>query len=250
MTMMDTETGNTFPKGYYPTLKELRALKETHGPLIEAEWSGSASGMVFGDLSRFSMKLVRTDGGTKLFDMEMKSFQPAITKTYAVDDSVWDKLQKIADDENLAAWRHLRADPDKQVIVYDHSSSASIGLVFDDSAVGGRGPKRISIGREGVRQQGGNEVWNAVCDILKSCADTGRLLEESTEPNPYVDGRPPFMGMGMGVPAAGTGRVPVKPKETAKAAEAMPGTWTCPACGNAGNTGKFCPECGQARTEA
>ena len=249
MTMMDAETGNTFPKGYYPTLKELRALKETHGPLIEAEWSGSASGMMFGDLSRFSMKLVRTDGGTKLFDMEMKSFQPAITKTYAADDSVWDKLQKIADDENLAAWRHLRADPDKQMIVYDHSSSASISLVFDDSAVGGRGPKRISIGREEVRQQGGSEVWNAVCDILKSCADTGRLLEESTEPNPYVDGRPPFMGMGMGVPVR-PDREPVKPKETAKAAEAVPGTWTCPACGNTGNTGKFCPECGQPRKEA
>ncbi len=249
---------DTWPEdSHIPTLREVRKKEERHGPLTELEWSGSSSGMMMGSISKFSMRLFRENDEARLIDMDMKTYGPVITRTYAVDDGIFDKLERIIEKENLAAWGHLKVDQDKRMIVYDHSSSSFLNLVFDDRGSGDEFLTSVSINGEAVSQQGGNEVWQAVTSLLKGCADPDKLLFESTEPNPYIGGIVPgsgfsgfgFPGSGTADPSAGNGNTgtPAEGKSTFRIAE--DGSWTCGTCGAAGNTGKFCAECGSRRPQ-
>ena len=52
-----------------------------------------------------------------------------------------------------------------------------------------------------------------------------------------------------GVGMAGIGMMPAAPVAAAAPITAAAGGWNC-ACGHAGNTGKFCAECGQPKPQA
>ena len=244
---------DTWPEdGHIPTLREVRKKKEQHGPLIEVEWSGSSSGMMMGSISKYSMRLFRENDEARMIDMDMKTYGPVITRTYAVDDGIFDKLERIIEKENLASWGHLKIDEDKRMIVYDYSSSSFLNLVFDDRGFGDEFLTSVSINGEAVSQQGGDDVWHAVTNLLKGCIDPDKMLFESTEPNPYTGGIVPgsgFTGFGLpgsgtGDPAAGNGNTGPATAGNGTSVVAEDGSWTCGTCGAAGNTGKFCAECG------
>ena len=226
--------------GHYPTLKEVREKKEEHGPLISVTMSSSSSGMMMGSYAKSSLELSRADGEGRLVHMDMKVYEPVITSVYSAEDEAFEKMQAIADRENLAAWSFLREDPDKKMIVYDYSSSAGITLVFDDTSVGGSPMETRKIDYGAVSQQGGDEVWKEISDLLYGCIDPGKLLKTEQEPNPY---RNPFTSSGPAVPPvssdAGTPSFAYTVRED--------GTWTCPACGYSENEGRFCAECGSTR---
>ena len=222
--------------GHLPTLEEVLAKEETHGPLKEAEWHYYSSGMMMGDVSRYSMKLFRENGEGRLIREEMKAFQPKTVSVYSVGDEVFERLQELTDQENLAAWSFLRVDPEKQMIVLDLSRSETISLTFDDTSAGGFSSELRTIDREAVTQQGeeAEKVWNAAYQILQDCAQPEKLLKTETFPNPYV----PSAGNGGGEEGkSGSTKTPA------------PGAWICPTCGYDENTGKFCSNCGSRRPE-
>ena len=238
--------------GHIPTLVEVRKKEEQHGPLIEVEWSGSSSGMMMGSISKYSMRLFRENDEVRLVDMDMKTYGPVITRTYAVDDGILDKFERIIEKDNLAAWGHIKVDQDKRMIVYDYSSSSFLNLVFDDRGSGDGFLTSVSIDGEAVSQQGGDEVWHAVVSLLKECIDPDQILFESTEPNPYTGGIVPgsgFPGFGTIDPAARNGNNGTTAEGDGTSVIAEDGSWTCGTCGATGNTGKFCPECGSRRPQ-
>ena len=228
--------------GHYPTLKEVREKKEEHGPLTSVIMSSSSSGMMMGSYAKSSLELNRADGEGRLIHMDMRVYEPVITSVYAVDDSVFEKLQAVADRENLAAWSFLREDPEKKMVIYDYSSSAGITLVFDDTSVGGSPRETRSIDFEAVSQQGGTEVWEEISDLLHGCIDPEKLLKTEQEPNPY---RNPIGSFGPAVPPASSGTVTAPHTYSVR----EDGTWTCPACGYSENKGRFCAECGSRQPE-
>ena len=217
--------------GHLPSLEEVRAKEEKHGPLTEVEWNSSRSGMMRGDYSTSSLRLYREKGEGRLVCANMPAFEAETVSTYSVGDEVFEKLQALADRENLAAWSFLKPDPEKQIFVTDVSSSTSLRLTFDDSSLGAEFPVTRSLGREAVVMAGGEDVWDEVYDLLSGCVIPENLIGTDTKANPYS----PL-----------TGKYEPGPVETAPAAD---GTWTCPECGNAGNTTKFCPECGHRKPE-
>ena len=228
--------------GHYPTLKEVREKKEDHGPLISVTMSSSSSGMMMGSYAKSSLELSRADGEGRLVHMDMRVYEPIITSVYSAEDEVFEKMQALADRENLAAWSFLREDPAKKIMVYDYSSSAGITLVFDDTSVGGSAHETRSIDYEAVYQQGGTEVWKEISDLLNSCIDPEKLLKTEQEPNPY---RNPFTSFGPAVPPVSSGTVTTPHTYSVR----EDGTWTCPACGYSENKGRFCAECGSRQPE-
>ena len=228
--------------GHYPTLTEVREKKEDHGPLISVTMSSSSSGTMMGSYAKSSLELSRGDGEGRLVHMDMRVYEPVITSTYSAGDEVFEKMQALADRENLAAWSFLREDPEKKMVVYDYSSSAGITLVFDDTSVGGSPRETRSINYEAVSQQGGTEVWKEISDLLYGCIDPEKLLKTEQEPNPY---RNPIGSFGPAVPSVSSGTVTVPFTYSVR----EDGTWTCPACGYSENKGRFCAECGSRRPE-
>ena len=58
-----------------------------------------------------------------------------------------------------------------------------------------------------------------------------------------------FAGMGMAQQAGGVNVGQLMQQAQAQQ-QAAPEEWTCPACGQTGNKGKFCPSCGAAKPVA
>ena len=174
--------------GHLPSLEEVRAKEEKHGPLTEVEWNSSRSGMMRGDYSTSSLRRYREKGKGRLVCAKMPAFEAETISTYSVADEVFEKLQALADRENLAAWSFLKPDPEKQIFVTDVSSSNNLRLTFDDSSLGAEFPVTRSLGREAVVMAGGEDVWDEVYDLLSGCVmrpkDSAPLREAAAEPTP------------------------------------------------------------------
>lgn len=228
--------------GHYPTLDEVRAKEEQHGELKEVMWSSSSMGMMMGDISNYSMSLSKEDGAYILTEVSMPSYQPVITTKYHADEEVFDRIREIAERENLSAWQYLRVDQSKKMMIFDYSSNAALTLIYDDTGIGGWKDVRLSIDREAAEQQGGGGVLLEVSDLLLKCRENpDNIISVSETPNPYLhqtNTNPVFMG----TPPAPDGKEGFTGEKTFEIAE--DGTWTCPACGETGISGKFCPECG------
>ena len=227
----------------YPTLKQLRAIKEEHGPLTEVSYNAHASGMMMGDVSSDELKLIRQDGKLRLMRREMKRYSPIVTSVYEADESLMERLQEMSDRENLPLWEHLKADPEKMMQVLDYSSGSSIMLKYDDTEINGHSTYLSCFDREAALQQGGEKVFDEIASLLFSGIREERLLETASEPNPYVKNISPFMTINQ---------PPVSEPDDSEEKEfviAEDGSWKCPSCGAEGNTGKFCAECGSRGPE-
>ncbi|MBQ6654407.1 MAG: hypothetical protein IJM79_02660 [Erysipelotrichaceae bacterium] len=234
---MNSENGNQ-----YPTLKQIRSLREEHGPLIAVHWSTSSSGMMAGSYARSSLKLYRDNGEARLLHKDMKVYEPEYICLYVADEELFDELQRLSERENLPVWGLLKADPAQVLQVYDYSSSSSIELTYDDGQIGGDKPFTVFLNWEAVRQQNATDVWGEIVEIMRRGIDPQRLLDSRKEKNPY---RNPFASLFNG---KRDGDAEDK-KTAAKSVCQKDGSWQCPECGAEGNTGKFCAECGSRRPE-
>ena len=82
-----------------------------------------------------------------------------------------------------------------------------------------------------------------------------RDLKEYAKEHPKEHPTPPMLGFDLNVLAAqqqnraasmvGGASNALQPPKAAP----VPDSWTCPKCGAAGNTGRFCPECGGKKPE-
>ncbi len=225
---------------HYPTLKEVRSLRETHGPLIAVNWVYHASGMMMGDVSSDELDLRRNDGKLQLTHRKMDAYCPIIISIYEAEESLLEQLQQISDRENLPAWDHLKVDPDQRLMVLDFSSSSSIRLVYDDSLIGSIPHFQSNIDREAVNQQGGDDVYDEIVSLLRAACREENLKERRKETNPHAPHGAPWVKKKTNRPEK-----PDKPEKKAGEHEiSEDGSWTCGKCGARGNTGKFCCECG------
>ncbi len=225
---------------HYPTLKEVRSLRETHGPLIAVNWVYHASGMMMGDGSSDDLDLRRNDGKLQLTHRKMDAYCPIIISIYEAEESLLEQLQAISDRENLPAWEYLKVNPDKRLMVLDFSSSSSIRLVYDDSDIGSIPCFQSNIDEEAVSQQDGDEVYDEIVSLLREACREENLKERREETNPYAPDGPPW--------AKEEHDETIEPEQPVKKVGEhvieKDGSWTCGHCGAKGNTGRFCCECG------
>ena len=241
----------------YPTLKECRNLKEKHGPVVAVETSSFSSGMMYNSnvwYRQFIEKIPDKEGFVRVTLRRQQGNLPEQTDTKEVASDILDKVQEISDKENLPVWNYTAIDPSipPEYVVMDYSSSSNINVYYDDSLISGAPKIKRTIG-ESACKMGGKEVDKAISELIKECvAASGANIEVSTV-NPFLapataggtadtpGAMPQFMGMGMFMSMNQTQQTPADASKPAPT-----GPWDCK-CGQKGNTGKFCPECGGPR---
>lgn len=198
-------------------LETARAKNVSHGPLRSAVWHHYSSGMMMdSSVSENTAMEWQADGTVILRVTVTRGSRHTEERLYRVDGETAKEVIALTEKENLAGWGNLRYDPSEEPIIYDYSSDTSVRLSFS-------GTRPVTIGYKAAMQNGGADVLSRLHDLLMRCAREDCLISSSER-----HGTPtPLMEMGMGMRTAGE--------------------WTCPACGYARNSGKFCSECGEAR---
>ena len=240
----------------YPTLKECRNLKEKHGPVVAVETSSFEMGMMYNSniwYRQLIEKIPDKEGFVRVTLRRKQGDLPEQTETKDVASDILDKVQEISEKENLPVWNYAAIDPSipPEYVVMDYSASSNINVYYDDSLITGAPKIKRTIG-ESACKMGGKEVDKAISMLIRECVAASSAHIEVSTVNPFLAPAtqggmpgapgvmPQFMGMGtfmnqtQQTPAAGTS----EPAPT--------GPWDC-TCGQKGNTGKFCPECGGPR---
>jgi hypothetical protein len=240
----------------YPTLKECRNLKEKHGPVVAVETSSFEMGMMYNSniwYRQLIEKIPDKEGFVRVTLRRKQGDLPEQTDTKDVASDILDKVQEISEKENLPVWNYAAIDPSipPEYVVMDYSASSNINVYYDDSLITGAPKIKRTIG-ESACKMGGKEVDKAISMLIRECvAASGAHIEISTV-NPFL--APATQGGMPGAPGAmtqfmGMGTFMNQTPQTPAAGTSEPaptGPWDCP-CGQKGNTGKFCPECGGPR---
>ena len=237
----------------YPTLKECRNLKEKHGPVVAVETSSFEMGMMYNSniwYRQLIEKIPDQEGFVRVTIRRKQGDLPEQTDTKDVASDILDKVQEISEKENLPVWNYAAIDPSipPEYVVMDYSASSNINVYYDDSLITGAPKIKRTIG-ESACKMGGKEVDKAISMLIRECvAASGANIEISTV-NPFL--APATQGGMPGAPGAmpqfmGMGTFMNQTPATDTSEPAPTGPWDCP-CGQKGNTGKFCPECGGPR---
>ena len=239
----------------YPSLKDCRELKEEHGPVVAVETSTFENGMMYNSniwRRQTIEKIPDKEGIVRVTLYRKQGDLPEQTDIKEVASDIFTKIQDISDRENLPVWNYAAIDPSlPREIVFDYTFNAEINIYYDDSLITGAPRAKRTIG-EAACKMGGKEVDKAISMLIRECvAASGAHIEVSTV-NPFLapatqGGMPGTPGampqiMGMGTFMNQTPQTPT----TGTSEPAPTGPWDCP-CGQKGNTGKFCPECGGPR---
>ena len=154
------------------SLKQLQAVKVTHGPLTEV--SLYTGGGMLGDSD--SDRIV-TDSG-ELYYIKESSPQhniPLRGYQYRLKDAeALTKLREVIDRYNLSVWDKLPFDDEN--IALDAPSS-SISMVFDDTETGGRGRASSRISYDNVIPDGGYDVLKEFKDMFSAVIREKELTE-------------------------------------------------------------------------
>ena len=236
----------------YPTLKECRELKEEHGPVVAIETSTFENGMMYNSniwRRQTIEKIPDKEGIVRVTLYRKQGDLPEQTDIKEVASDIFTKIQDISDRENLPVWNYAAIDPSlPREIVFDYTFNAEINIYYDDSLITGAPRAKRTIG-EAACKMGGKEVDKAISMLIRECvAASGANIEISTV-NPFL--APATQGGMPGAPGAmpqfmGLGTFMNQTPATDTSEPAPTGPWDCP-CGQKGNTGKFCPECGGPR---
>ena len=236
----------------YPTLKECRELKEEHGPVVAIETSTFENGMMYNSniwRRQTIEKIPDKEGIVRVTLYRKQGDLPEQTDIKEVASDIFSKIQDISDRENLPVWNYAAIDPSlPREIVFDYTFNAEINIYYDDSLITGAPRAKRTIG-EAACKMGGKEVDKAISMLIRECvAASGANIEISTV-NSFL--APATQGGMPGAPGAmpqfmGMGTFMNQTPATDTSEPAPTGPWDCP-CGQKGNTGKFCPECGGPR---
>ena len=250
----------------YPDLKDCREIKESHGPVTAVETSHYSSGMMHNSNVTVINKVEKIDGkdGTVLVTVSKKAGDlPEASDSKELSSDIFSKVQEISDKENLASWHYACTDPsipvDRSMMPLDYSSNSTLNIYYDDSLITGNPRTKRVIGKKAC-DMGGSEVERAISKMINECVTASGAEADLPEVNPYVAAQNnqvntpsipnAFMGMNMAM-FAHPGLVQQPPSGQTSHNDSRPapvsdGPWDCK-CGEKGNTGKFCPECGSPR---
>ena len=235
----------------YPTLKQCRELKEEHGPVVAVETSFFSSGMMYGSnqsVVQLVEKVEGIDGMVRVTVRKKAGNEPEVSDSRELRSDILAKVQEISDRENIPCWHYACIDPsipvDRSMMPLDYSSHGCVNIYYDDSLITGCPRIMRTIG-ESACKMGGKEVDSLLSKMVCDCVTESGV--DVKMPDVKIQN---FSTMGMGQDPSLTKEFEGirKAQEAAVGAPAVQkdahGTWTCDECGQAGNTGKFCPNCG------
>ncbi len=227
----------------YPTIKDCREMKETHGPVVAVETHGFSMGMMYGSNQttiRTIEKIPDKEGMVRVTVRKQAGDKPEVSESRECASDVFEKIQAISEKENLPCWHYVRrypSKPDNRPVVMDYSSSYSISLFYDDSLITGH-PKTKRTLDDNISYLGGAEVVNALRELVTGCVETAGISLEMPQMTLFDQAR--------GMPVTADPK-PLFPIGSMTMAAAPSTAWTCKNCGKTGLSSKFCPECGNAR---
>ena len=231
-----------------PSFEEVLQRKEEHGPLTGILFSSWSSGMMMYSLQKKKTSLFLEGDEARFVSHVFSDLNGGTRKTYSVDPDIFRQAAAVCEENSIAAWAALKAHIDPRFIPTDVSGGTSLTLTFDDSELGGYPDTTRSVDLKAVPPQG-NRILDKLYQLMKTAEESGGLILEEQLP-PRADPHTLFGGMTGGPSPDGTSepgseKTPADTKGTA----APDGTWTCPACGQTGNSELFCPSCGSRRPE-
>ena len=249
---------------FYPDLKECRGIKEEHGPVTALGTNSYSSGMMYNSnqtVTNIIEKVKGKDGFVLVTVKKQAGNMPEASDSKEIASDILSKVQEISDKENLPAWNYVCKDPsipvDTSMMVMDYSHHSSINIFYDDSLITGCPRTKCTIG-ETACKMGGAEVEKKLSDMINECVLQSGITVAMPQYNPYTaaqnngnsDNAQPmnaFIGMGMGMFKSMPGAQGIVNQTSASGpAPVSNEPWECK-CGEKGNTGKFCTECGSPR---
>ena len=237
----------------YPTLNQCRAMKEEHGPVVAVETSFSSSGMMYGSnqsVVQLVEKVTGDDSMVRVTVRKKAGNEPEASDSRELRSGILTKVQEISDRENLPCWHYACIDPsipvDRSMIPLDYSSHGCVNIYYDDSLITGCPRIKRTIG-ESACKMGGKEVDSLLSKMVSDCVTESGVDVKMPDVKMQV-----FSNLGMEqdplLVNAFAGMRKAQEAFAAAGTQAVQrdadGTWTCSECGQTGNTGKFCPNCG------
>lgn len=228
-------------------------IPQDRGPLVKFVWSTSSSGMMYMSRETYDTAVIWNEDGTvTMTDRSWKEAESRTEKEYSVDPSDAEKLRAALDQEEILSWTSLKYDFNDPTRPTDVSHSANWTLEFVP-AEGSRPVPHCSIDLNAVTQQKKTDRISDVREILASLEKEDRIIRDETEqlfmPNGMTKQEYFVSMMTTGGPKAPASPAPPAPVGNSDEMTAGPGQWKCRYCGNV-NEGKFCSECGAARSDA
>jgi len=228
----------------YPTIKDCREMKETHGPVVAVETNAFSMGMMYGSNQttiRTIEKIPDKEGMVLVTVKKQAGNKPEVSESKECASDVLEKIREVSEKENLPCWHYVRRDPSKpdcRPVIMDYSSSYSISLFYDDSLITGN-PKTKRTLEDNISYLGGEEAVKALRELVSNCVATAGISLEMPQMNLFdqTNGMP----LAMAEPAPDFQKMfpgMIQPSQATTA------EWTCKGCGKTGLTSKFCPECG------
>lgn len=226
----------------YPTIKECREMKETHGPVIAVETHAFSMGMMYGSNQttiRTIEKIPDKEGMVLVTVRKQAGNKPEVSESKECASDVLEKIQEVSEKENLPCWHYVRRDPSKpdcRPVVMDYSSSYSISLFYDDSLITGN-PKTKRTLEDDISYLGGEKVVKSLRELVTGCVETAGINLEMPQMNLFDQSNGMPLTMNAEAPdfqKMFPGMIPM----------VNAATRTCKGCGKTGLTSKFCPECG------
>ena len=215
------ECGNAPDKQMIPLVSIENLEEEKHGPLTCFSLNYCSHSMMAGGGSSRTDELEWNGDGTVTLTSSYSGGGKNTRSKYNVKPEIARKMRDYVTEKRLA---RLSKEDIKPALVFDNFTSASFSMSFDDSSVGGSPYEHcyVNCGPAGMTFR---TIENELSQILDECRETGEIiLNEETE----TDGSMGFAGYFNKVMQS------IQPADT----------WTCSCCGQAGNTGKYCFECG------
>ncbi|MBE7007545.1 MAG: hypothetical protein E7422_00080 [Ruminococcaceae bacterium] len=221
--------GEALRESVSPSVRTDGLTDEAHGPLIGFSYGRFSHSMTMGGSSSSGDELNWNRDGSIILTSSFSGGGNDTRLEYRVKPECAEKVRAFVAEKHLAA---LSKQKIPTPAAFDNFTSSSFRMTFDDSALGGSAFEMLHIdcGPAGMTfRKLEDEAW----ELLKECRETGEcIVREEKEIGGAFGGMTGFPGMMGGGMGADIG---------------MGAAWTCGKCGRAGNTGRFCPECGNPR---
>ena len=229
-------------------------MKEEHGPVVAVETDFYSSGMMYGSnqsVVQLVEKVEGADGMVRVTVSKKAGNEPEASDSRELRSDILSKVQEISDRENLPCWHYACIDPsipiDRSMMPMDYSSHGCVNIYYDDSLITGCPRIKRTIG-ESACKMGGQEIDSLLSKMVCDCVSESGVDVKMPDVKLQIFST---MGMGVNPSAANTFEGIRMDHEAAMGTQAVQedaqGTWICSECGQKGNAGKFCQNCGSRR---
>ena len=207
------------------------------GRLTECSCKTGSVQTVFGFYTSINSCTVRcflADGKQQISSRTVRESGPAFVRTGIPQQDVLSAVQALTDREALTALAAFK--PDLRQLAA-RTDSTYITLTFDDSACGGESAVSLVIDAGAAAEADSSGILAKIRSLLEDGMEHAEILSSGSENDSSFLNMSQMQAM-----------MPPPPPQPEAVPQAAPsGVWQC-RCGTTGNTGRFCPECGAART--